>query len=162
MNILTWLITLFIAVTPWFAINLYRRYFSKQKFNAFLPAGKVLIAAAVLYPIARFLPEPHLFEDTRTFLQHLIGGGFVSFLYFLYCKKVLGWKISFAVEIVVIYAFASSLGAANELLEFAARSIGLYDLDGSDVWYDLLANTLGAFVAYGIYLVYKIVSEPKK
>ena len=160
MNYLTWIITVVIAVAPWAAINLYVMLKSKPRYS-YLPYGYFLIIAALIYPMARTVPEPHIFDETLTFVQHFLGGGFISVLYYLYVKYQLKLRPNYIIEPLYIYAFVSSMGVANELLEFTATKLHIYTLDSSDVWYDLLANTLGACVAYAGYRIAIVLLRKK-
>ena len=161
MNFITWLVTIAIALFPWAAISIYRRIYGGKQIS-FLPDGALLVVAALFYPIARVFPEPNIFEETRTFFQHAIGAGFVSFLYYLYCSRTFNWKHNIVLQIIYVFAFVSTMGAINELLEFLATKLGVYTLDGSDVWYDILANTLGAFACLIAYRAVGIVHSTKK
>ncbi len=158
MNLLTWLIAICIGIFPWLAIAC-RNTLRDEKIVSIRPQSHLLVLAALIYPIARLLPEPDIFADTNTLLQHFIGGGFVSYIYYLYFARRLGWRNDWYDRILIIFAFVSCLGVANELLEFLARAIGLYDLDSSDVWYDLTSNTLGAFTLFLIHSIWRRLSR---
>jgi glycopeptide antibiotics resistance protein len=43
------------------------------------------------------------------------------------------------------------LGVANELFELFITQSGLIHLDPSDTWWDLLANTLGAYLLWTVF-----------
>jgi len=51
---------------------------------------------------------------------------------------------------IFLFAFVSSLGVINKLLEFFLLKTGLMRLDTADAYWDLLANTVGAILLYGV------------
>lgn len=80
MNFLTWAITFIIAATPYAVTRLvFRLPLTWRRVVDYFP-----IIAGALYPIARFLPEPHITAESITLVQHFVGGGFVSALYFFF------------------------------------------------------------------------------
>ncbi|MDQ7814678.1 MAG: hypothetical protein RDU25_02675 [Patescibacteria group bacterium] len=111
----------------------------------------VLATACLLYLISWYLPSPLIDGRNTAFMTHLVGGGIFTGLLWLYVKRQRGWKASWVVEILVLFACVSSLGVANELFELVTVESGLTRLDGSDTWWDLLANTLGASVFWIFY-----------
>jgi hypothetical protein len=110
--------------------------------NTFL----IPVLCGIIYPLSRILPEPHITSESITLAQHFVGGGFISALYFVYFISRLSVKLPFWGYLLLLYPFVSMMGVTNELLEFTATKLGIYALDGSDTWWDLLANTLGAYV----------------
>lgn len=155
MNIFTWIVTFALIYIPHLLIYVIRRYCLGNKISFKLVPDKMLFIAGAIYPIARFLPEPNISEESVTLMQHFIGGGFTSTIYFYYIEKEFKLKLPLLLRLIFLYATVSSLGAANEILEFSATKIGLYNLDGSDVWWDLVANSLGALT---LFVVINIVS----
>lgn len=153
MNTLTWLVTIFIIITPHVSMHI-MSYYGLVKNPGKWP-DVLLIIAGVIYPVARLLPEPSITPESITLLQHFVGGGFISTLYFIYFIRQVKVVQPLAIRLVALYFFTSGMGVANELLEFTATKIGLHQLDGSDVWWDLVANTLGAFTLYAIILLCK-------
>jgi hypothetical protein len=144
MNIFTWIITLAIVVAPVLANSLIQRALRRNyiitKRSLLLP-----ILCGVIYPVSRFLPEPHITNESITLAQHFIGGGFISALYFIYLIREQRVHLPASVYIALLYPFVSMMGVTNELLEFTATKLGIYALDGTDTWWDLLANTAGAY-----------------
>lgn len=122
--------------------------------NKFLPA-----VAGLLFFIAWFLPDVHISNQTTTFQQHFVGGGFYGALLYIYFKQALGWALKPLPDVVVLFAWISALGVANEMLEFALTQLNIGHISTGDTDWDLLANTLGAFVCYCIYLIVKTVQK---
>ena len=158
MSFLTWAITFIIAATPYAVTRLvFRLPLTWRRVVDYFP-----IIAGALYPIARFLPEPHITAESITLVQHFVGGGFVSALYFFFLLYKSRSTRSLLHQFAGLYFFTSGMGVANELLEFCATKLGLYKLDSSDVWWDLLANTLGAFVLFTIVSLFFRPTSVKK
>lgn len=112
-----------------------------------------LFVAPVLFVISRYLPTFYSFTHNLTFIQHMVGGGFVSALLFLYMINTLNIRLTTLLRFSALFALVSSLGVLNEMLEFFVTQTGIYSVDGSDVWWDLVANTVGAFLFYGLYIL---------
>jgi hypothetical protein len=148
MNIYTWIITFLIVYTPHVVAHLVKKHWLKQSPSFSLRPSPILIWAGLLYPIARAMPEPITVDNSVTLLQHFIGGGFISALYFIYIEKEFSLNLPWYMKGIFLYATVSSLGAANEILEFSATQLGIYPLHGGDVWWDLASNTLGAYTLY--------------
>lgn len=121
------------------------RYFghTTQKTSPTLP-----IIAAILFLISFYLPDIQISPQTVTFQQHFIGGGMFSALLYIYAKRLLHWRTSWFTELALLFAWVSTLGVANELLEFGISQAGIMAIDTSDTGWDLLANTSGAYFAY--------------
>ncbi len=88
------------------------------------------------------------------FIYHAVGGGIMTTLFFIYLLKTYAIQMSWRVELVVLYAFVSALGVINELAEYAAEffiGVGTLSWDSHDTWRDLVANTSGALLAWGLY-----------
>jgi hypothetical protein len=128
------------------------------------PAAPALpIVAALLFLISFYLPDIHISSQTVTFQQHFVGGGMFSALLYLYAKQQLGWKIHWFIELVLLFAWVSVLGVANELLEFGLSQSGLIAIDTTDTSWDLFANTLGAFAIYGVVTTFTFFcARPKR
>lgn len=144
MNIYSIVIMLGLFILPHLAVL---TLFPNKISNSFLP-HPLLFVASLLYPLARYLPEPNITEESITLLQHFVGGGFISVVYFYYLVTIFKPQLSFVQKLIAIYFFASGMGVANELLEFGATFFGIYQVDGTDVWWDLLSNTLGAYFLF--------------
>lgn len=130
---------------------------------------RYLVYAAAL-PMLWHLLVPRELNDIRyiNFLQHAVGGGvsvgFVT-LYFISIfqekfESVLLWG-NFIFQMVFVYMCVSAFGVGNELLEFVLdwAGIGIFSADRYDVWFDLTANSLGAFT---VFIVWKIFGMIKK
>lgn len=89
---------------------------------------------------------------TGNFVLHSVGGGAASTLLFFYLIKTFGIKVSWRVQIVLLFAFVASLGALNELVEYAIESwLGIImSFDSHDTWRDLVANTSGAYLCWAM------------
>ena len=118
--------------------------FKPQPANAWLP-----IVAGVLMVVSTQLPAMHI-ANTTTFQQHFVGGGIYSACLYVYAKQLLGWRLHWAVDLLALFAWVSAFGVANKLAEFALLETGLANVYAGDVYWDLLANTLGGFVGYGL------------
>ncbi len=114
------------------------------------------VVAAFLFIAAWFIPDVHLSSETTTFQQHFVGGGVYSACLYVYFKKLLGWKMSLVPSLVVLLAWTSAFGVANELIEFALTKLRLATIGTGDTDWDLLANTLGAAVGYILLIVAKV------
>lgn len=112
--------------------------------------------AACLFVSAFFLPNIHISSETSTFQQHFTGGGIYTACLYLYFKKLLGWRLSVLASLVVLLAWTSTFGVANELLEFTLTKLNLANIGSGDTDWDLLANTLGSLTGYVILSVLRI------
>lgn len=113
--------------------------------SAWLP-----ILAGVLMVASVLLPDVHISGETSTFQQHFVGGGLYCACLYVYAKQLFGWRLHWLADLLVLFAWVSAFGVANKLAEFALLQAGLLQLDVSDAYWDLLANTLGCFVGYGL------------
>lgn len=144
MNVFTWAITLAIVVIPVMANSLIQSALQRN-YTISTRSLIIPILCGVIYPVSRFLPEPHITDESVTLAQHFVGGGFISALYFTYLIRELKIQLPMYAYITLLYPFVSMMGVTNELLEFTATKLGIYALDSSDTWWDLLANTAGAY-----------------
>jgi hypothetical protein len=153
------IISFLTAFLPLIMRILNARFFktSYREANKWLP-----IMAGLLFFVAWFIPDIHISNETTTFQQHFVGGGMYSTLLFFYFKQVFDWKITGPSELLYLFGWVSSLGVANELLEFTLTKFGLAHISTSDTDWDLLANTLGAFFCYFIYVAYVAVRKSSK
>jgi hypothetical protein len=154
--------TVFIPIALIFAPWLIVRFVFKTKQTQNLPYLKHAIylwAASGAWILSQVLPNIPISVETDTFTMHSMGG-VVAAILFLYVLKV--YKITFELwwqQWLMLYFFVSGLGVLNELFEFFIDRAGIFKVIGGDEWWDLLANTVGAFVAFTIY---KIVSQLKR
>lgn len=121
----------------------------------------VFFAALGAYFISWYIPSPTIDGMDTSFSTHFIGGGIFSGLVWLWAKRQLGWKPTWMLELLGVYAFVSALGVANELFELAAVQSGVLHITSVDTWWDLLANTLGAFVFWTGYRAARLFASKK-
>lgn len=127
---------------------------------------RFLVYAAVL-PVLWYLLVPKELNDIRyvNFLQHAIGGGVSVGFVTLYFTSVFREKFylmeMFIFQAVFVYMCVSAFGVANELLEFLLdwAGIGIFSADRYDVWFDLTANTTGAFLVFLSYRLFSIIKR---
>lgn len=111
-----------------------------------------LYVACVLYAISWWLPSPYIEGRDTSFMTHLIGGGVFTGLVWYYIKQSLKWHAAWYIEAFSLFALVSAFGVANELLEIVLYLFGRMPHGISDTSWDLLANTLGALLFYGMYV----------
>jgi hypothetical protein len=112
-----------------------------------------LMLAASLFFLSVLLPSPLIHGKNTNFTTHFVGGGIFTGLIWLYLKRNLNWRAGWRLEITSLYFLVCGLGVANELMEFTLNGLGLANVPGTDTWWDLLANTLGAA---SFWLIYRI------
>ncbi len=115
--------------------------------------------SSAIWVLSQILPNVPLSDQTDTTTMHTLGG-VVAAVLFMYAVRV--YKIRFETwwqPWIGLFLFASGLGILNELFEFFLQSVGWPDIVGGDEWWDLAANTFGAFVAYGLAVVIKFVKS---
>lgn len=150
------IIPLLLVVVPWIAVR-FVFVTDKSMRLTYKQAMPYLLAAAFLWVLAFFVPNIPVSPETDTFSQHAMGG-VVAGVLFLFACRAYGWRSSsWWQPWLVLYAFVSSLGVLNELFELFATKTELTIIDGSDVWWDLLANTIGGIVAFAAYEVLRRV-----
>lgn len=143
-----WLVVRFVFVTP------------KSRRVTYKESSGFLGLAAALWVMALVVPNVPISPETTTFSMHMTGGAVAAVL-FLYAVKVYGW--TFAVwwqKWVGLFFFVSALGVVNELFELFLNQIGYPGMILGDERWDLLANTIGAFAAYGACQIAKRVPKP--
>ena len=106
------------------------------------------VLAALLFIGAFFLPDINISDQTSTFQQHFVGGGLYCVVLFEYFRYLLGWRFHWLTGILLLFAWTSALGVANELLELILTELRITIIHIGDADWDLLANTLGAFAGY--------------
>ncbi len=108
------------------------------------------IGAALFAQIIASIASNIIGGQVGNFVLHGVGGGVASTMMFVYLVKTFAVRISWRAEIVMLFAFASSLGVMNELAEyFIEAAFGLVmSVDTQDTWRDFAANTSGAFAAW--------------
>lgn len=121
----------------------------------------LLITACVLFSVSLFLPSPIIDGEDTEFFTHLLGGGVFSgllWLYFLSHIKPHRWYV----ELLHLFVLVSVLGVANELFELLTYALGFNPKSLSDTSWDLLANTLGVFLFYGGYKIWKTLARAER
>lgn len=115
-----------------------------------------LVAASLAWFAAMTLPNVNISAQTDTTTMHTMGG-VVSAILFAYFMAVYKIKFVFWWQTwLALYFFVSGLGVLNELFELFLYKINYISDDGGDTWWDLAANTFGAFTAYLLIYVLKI------
>lgn len=144
----------FLVVLLWWLQHEFKRKVSLTKYWSWVVAALTIQGLAEL---AFYIND----GKAGNFILHSVGGGMASALLFIYLQKTYGLKFSWQVELVLLYAFVSALGVMNELAEYAYELLGLGTLsfDSHDTWRDLVANTSGAILAWGIYRLYLLIGR---
>jgi len=119
----------------------------------------ILYIACVLFFISWYIPSPLIDGRDTSFMTHLIGGGVFSGLIWIYIKTVRAIKIRPLYEAAVMFAVVSSLGVINELAELAFVRFHLAAMPLDDTNWDLVANTLGTMIVFGVVQASRIVNE---
>jgi len=114
---------------------------------------KLLLVAGLVYFISWYLPSPLIDGKDTSFTTHVVGGGIFTGFVWAYLVQQLGWKRDVLQDALGLFALTSALGAANELFELLIVRLGLVRLTLTDTSWDILANTLGALVFFGVYSV---------
>lgn len=138
-----WLVVRFVFVTP------------KSRTITYKESFGFLALAAALWVVALVVPNVPVSSETTTFSMHMTGGvvAAVLFLYAIWCY---GWKFdTWWQKWVGLFFFVSALGVVNELFELFLNRVGYPGMILGDERWDLLANTIGAFAAYGAYQIAK-------
>jgi hypothetical protein len=115
--------------------------------------------AAFLFFIAFFIPDIHISDETTTFQQHFVGGGLYCACLYFYLKQIMSWKVSWIIDLLLLFAFTSAIGVANELLEFTLTKLNLAQIGTGDTDWDLLANTTGAITGF---IILKLVEKARR
>lgn len=115
----------------------------------------LLWMACLLFFVSWYLPSPLIDGKDTAFVTHFLGGGVFSGLVGLYLKLSTGWRAHWVVEGVWLFALVSALGVLNELFELLLYVLGGMPEGIGDTSWDLLANTLGAFTVWLVWLVTK-------
>lgn len=118
-----------------------------------------LVVAAILWELAMVLPNIPVSPETDSFTMHATGG-MVAVVLAAYTVAVYNIRLKpWWLEVVGLYFFVSGLGVLNELFEFFLTASGIVFIPNGDTWWDLLANTVGATLAY---IVFKIVQTSRQ
>ena len=140
------------ALIPLLVLTISKIY----KIRIYTASPLLPLLAAVLFIISFYLPTITISPETNTFQQHFVGGGIYSALLYIYIAQLLGKRhVNLLLDTFLLFAWVSTLGVANKLIEFVLFQSGLMALDMSDAYWDLLANTLGALTFYYIVFLLK-------
>ncbi len=144
---------LVIAIVPW----VLARFVFITKATRGLPYwkhGRWLLAVALTWFVAFLVPKVSLVGDQTDSLSMHFTGGLAATMLFLFVVRA--YTIRFTTwwqPIVALYFFASGLGVANELMEmllYEAHILNTIPPSLFDTWWDLFANTVGAFTCYAV------------
>ena len=113
----------------------------------------LLVSACVLFGISSFFPSPLIHGHDTLFMTHLLGGGVFVGLIWLYLRPALP-TVPWYYELFLLYSATSALGVLNELYETVVFEMGGLSTI-NDTSYDLVANTLGILLFYGVYKLTK-------
>lgn len=146
------IIPLAILVGPWLLV----RYVFATPHTRDLPFSKhigYILAAVALWLVALRMPEIPM-PETDTFSMHMMGG-VVAAVLFVYATKVynLKWEAWWQAW-VGLFFFVSTLGVVNELFELLLNRLNYPGMILGDERWDLLANTIGALVAFSVLQVF--------
>lgn len=114
----------------------------------------LLYIAGVLFFVSWYLPSPLIDGQDTSFVTHVVGGGIYTGLIWVYVKQSLHWRSHWLLEAFSLFALVSALGCINELAELFMVRAHVATILLSDTNWDILANTLGAFIVYIGYAVY--------
>ncbi|MFZ2494479.1 MAG: hypothetical protein WAW60_01730 [Candidatus Saccharimonadales bacterium] len=121
---------------------------------------RLLVLACLMFSLSMFYPSPRINGQDTQFMTHLIGGGMMVGVLWLYCIHRLQhfkwWQ-----HAILLYAAVSALGVLNELYELWAFESGLTHIPLTDTSWDLLANTLGASIIFIGYLMMKTLFKQR-
>lgn len=148
------LFVLFVCIATAILPYILHKYTKLKNTSSYLPP-----IAAFLFFIAFFIPDIHISDETTTFQQHFVGGGLYCACLYFYLKQVMSWKFSWLVDLVLLFAFTSAIGVANELLEFTLDKLNITNIHTGDTSWDLLANTAGALTGFVIFNTFKRTSR---
>ena len=127
------------------------RCYARSKKNPLLPSYSVyawlLFMCAILFVSAFYFPAARTIPSD-TFVQHIVGGGFVSAILTIYFQRQLGLQLAIVNQWLFLAGVTSVLSIGNELLEFFLNSFLGTTINSADTWWDLLANVIGAIVSY--------------
>jgi hypothetical protein len=110
------------------------------------------IGAALFAQLIASIASIIISGQAGNFVLHAVGGGVASTMMYIYLVKTFEVKVSWRIEIAMLFAFASSLGVMNELAEYFIEIVfGLImSVDTRDTWRDFVANTSGAIAAWAM------------
>ncbi len=119
----------------------------------------LLYVAGLLFFVAWYLPSPLIDGQDTSLVTHFVGGGVYTGLIWMYLKQSLQLKSHWLLEAFSLFGLVSVLGCVNELAELLMVRTGIAKILLSDTNWDILANTIGAFVVFGSYSMFKILNS---
>jgi len=108
----------------------------------------LLYVACLLFFISWYLPSPLIDGQDTSFTTHFVGGGLFTGLFWVYLVSSMKWRAHWLVMAFSLLALVSALGCVNELAELCMVKVGLSRIKLDDTNWDILANTLGAAMAW--------------
>jgi hypothetical protein len=141
-----------VAIVIYFGLPRMLRLFVKPK----IERQKILLLASIMLFLSVLLPSPLIHGQNTNFVTHFVGGGLFTGFIWLYLKNYVGWNGNWLAELTTLYFLVCGLGVANELMEFALNGAGIIHIPSNDTWWDLFANTLGAF---SFWIIYRLSSQ---
>lgn len=117
-------------------------------------AKRWLVVAGLLFFMSFWIPSPLIEGQKTEFMTHFVGGGLFTGFVWLYIATVQGWlERAWWFGAAGLFALVSALGVLNELFEVSAYMLFGWPATVTDTSWDLVANTLGAALFYGVFLV---------
>ena len=94
------------------------------------------------------------------FFLHASGGSAATLLYF-YLTRTLQLQFNWRLNLALLFAFVSSLGVINEIVEyiFELSGFGKYSYDTHDSWRDFVANTTGMIATWSFITLVRFISR---
>lgn len=127
----------------------------------FMPKKHVrwLVYGVILGVIANVIGS-YYYNKTGNFILHSVGGGVATALTYQYLKAHAKLRFKWYIDLMILFAFVSSLGVLNELYEYALElmNVMISSWDTHDTWRDLLANSVGALFAWVVIKI--LVKKP--
>lgn len=145
-----------ILFMPWVLVR-YVFVTKKTRNLSYRTNAEYMWLASGIWVLSQLAPRVSIYGQTDTFLMHTLGGVLAAILY-VYAIKC--YKVEFETTWqlwIGLFLFVSALGVLNELFEFFLSSIGVPGVVGGDEWWDLTANTLGSFAAYGLFMLRRLM-----
>src|SRR3989338_6714019 len=132
---------------------LIKRYAGKEPVSR-LP----LLVGGLLFLISWYIPSFDIRGQYTAFTTHFLGGIYAGFIW-LYIISQLHWRPPLFLGLIGLFFLVSGLGIANELFELGVTELKIVNLDPSDTWWDLLANTLGVLLFWVGYNFYSLLRK---
>ncbi len=147
----------------WMALGMLAMYFVLYAFFPYFAEGRLaaftkrsamsvtLIVAAIVVGYMVVLHTRNLELGNR--ILHIWNGGFVTFFACYRAARDSAARLGRFQFLVLAALIVTSLGVANEVMEFALQSYGLrvFLRTPYDTWLDLTSNTLGVLIACAVF-----------